>query len=130
MPHKDHAATGSERPVGDAVPAAIGVPVHVAGVDAAIGVNAFYDGDVAVAARTLHIRLQDDDGRHVWRAGDDPAGGGSCSVVPLVGVANPVYIMAGQREVAHVGPEGALAVRETVGCDAGAGEERSSIVIA
>src|SRR5690242_4478971 len=120
MPHKRHAWSRRKRPVGDAVPAAVGVPVHVAGVDTAIGVDAFDDGDVAVAACAFHVGLQDDDGWDVRRAGDDPAGGRFRSIVPLVGVADPVYEVAGELVVAHVGPEGALPERETVGSDPGA----------
>ena len=40
MPHEHHAAPWRERPVRDAVPAAVGVPVHIRCVDAAVGVDA------------------------------------------------------------------------------------------
>ena len=95
MPHERHATAWHECPPGFAVPAAVGVPVHVAGVDAAIGVDALDDGDVAVVARALHVGLQDDDGWHMGRTGNNPTGGGLRSIVPLICVANPVYKATG-----------------------------------
>src|SRR5579859_451052 len=130
MPHKYHAAAWSKVPVGDAVPAAVGVPVHVAGVDTAVGIDTFDDGDMAVASCTLHVGLQDDDGWDMRRGGDDPTGGGLRSIVPLVGVANPVYKVAGELVVAQVSPEGALPERETVGSNTRAGVEGSPVIIA
>src|SRR6266851_1435922 len=68
VPHERHARPWRECPPGLAVPAAVGVPVHVGGVDAAIGVDALDDRDVAVVARALRVGLQYDDGGHMWRA--------------------------------------------------------------
>src|SRR5713101_7227474 len=90
MPHERHTRPWRECPPRFVVPAAVGVPVHVGGVDAAIGVDALDDGDVAVVACALRVGLQHDDGGHMWRVRHDPPGG-PCSICPLVGVANPVY---------------------------------------
>src|SRR5712692_3090953 len=95
MPHERHAWPWFERPPGLVVPAAVGVPVHVGGVDAAIRVDVLHDCHMAVVARALYVRLQDDDGIHMGGAGNNPAGSGLCSIVPLIGVAYPVYVVAG-----------------------------------
>src|SRR5260370_25285640 len=90
MQHERHARPWRECPPRFAVPATVGVPVHVSGVDAAIGVDALHDGDVAVVACALRVGLQYNYGGHMWRARHDPPGG-PCAVGPLIGIANPVH---------------------------------------
>ena len=119
MPHKRHTGPGRESHVRDSVPAAVGVPVHVAGEDAAIWVDLFDDGDVTVVAGTLYIRLQHDDRVDMRRGRDDPAGVAG-PVGPLIGVAEPVHPVASFVMVFYVGPVGAVPEGKTVGRHAGA----------
>lgn len=57
MPDKADAGAGAEGPVREGVPAAIGIPVVVAGVDAAVGIDALDNGDVTIVAGPLHTGL-------------------------------------------------------------------------
>ena len=84
---------------------------------------------MAVPTGALHAGLQDDDGWDMGRGGNDPPGR-RCSIRPLVGVAYPVNPVAGHIVVFQVGIVRTIPEREAVGCDAGTGIDRSSIIIA
>jgi len=69
MPHKTHTRPRMKRPITSPGPAATtGVPVPVAGIDAAIGIDALDNGNMAETARALHPGLQHNDRRHMWTA--------------------------------------------------------------
>src|SRR6266487_3504899 len=113
MPHKHHPWPRLKSPIGQPVPTAIGVPVVIAGIHTAIGVNLLYHGNVPKITSALYPGLQYNNRWYNWFARNNPARH-PCTIGPLISVSEPWNPNSRQGVVAHISPEGTLTESETI----------------
>src|SRR5712692_983754 len=112
-PHETDAGARGEGPVADMAPAAIGIPVHVTGIDTAVGVYLLYKRYVSQPASSLHSWLEHEDSVQMGLRGDIPSELPGARG-PCIRIATPGNVKSGYLVITIVGPIGALTVGETV----------------